>query len=82
MQLGTRWPVGSEPPASVPDELRAGIADAERVLGEQDPAAPPAMWTLTWLEGRPVATLPDGSSVTTGRPAQAALDADDEGWLA
>ena len=74
MQLGTRWPFGSEPPVSVPMELRPRIAAAE--------AAHPGdgagrHWTLTWLEGRPIAELDDGTVVT-----DAIVDAHDadEDW--
>ncbi len=77
MQLGTRWAVGSQPPASVPDDLRPGIADAEAVLGDEGAGL---SWTLTWLEGRPVATLPNGAAVTTGRPAPGSFDEDGEPW--
>lgn len=56
MQLGTRWAAGSDAPASVPDVLRPAIADVEArgVTG---------MWTLTWLEGRPIAELDAGWEV-------------------
>lgn len=56
MQLGTRWSAGSEPPASVPASLRPGIAgvEAEGRTGS---------WTLTWLEGRPIAELDSGWEV-------------------
>lgn len=64
MQLGTRWASGAEPPRSVPDALRGAIAavDAEAPAG--------AMWTLTWLEGRPCAEIDSGYEVL--------LTADDE----
>lgn len=56
MQLGTRWATGSEPPASVPAALRSAIAEAEaRGLT--------GYWTLTWLEGRPIAELDAGWEV-------------------
>ena len=60
MRLGTRWAFGAEPPASVPGELRERIVAAE--------AAHPGEgtdrhWTLTWLEGRPIAELDDGTVV-------------------
>ncbi len=61
MRLGTRWTVGSPPPAAVPDALRQPLSEAELALGD---AAAGATWTLTWLEGRPIATLDDGTSVT------------------
>lgn len=56
MQLGTRWAAGAEPPASVPAALRPGIAEVEaKGLNGQ--------WTLTWLEGRPIAELDAGWEV-------------------
>lgn len=56
MQLGTRWAAGSEPPASVPAALRPAIAEVEaKGLGGH--------WTLTWLEGRPLAELDAGWEV-------------------
>lgn len=56
MQLGTRWATGSAAPASVPATLRPAIAEVEArgVSG---------MWTLTWLEGRPIAELDAGWEV-------------------
>jgi len=61
MQLGTRWTAGSEPPASVPQALRAEIARVETTL---PPGQPAPSWTLTWLEGRPIAELATGIEVT------------------
>ncbi|ALJ20677.1 hypothetical protein [Microbacterium sp. No. 7] len=58
MQLGTRWAAGSEPPASVPAVLRAAIAEVEARAAD-----PGARWTLTWLEGRPIAELDAGWEV-------------------
>ncbi|HET8780191.1 MAG TPA: hypothetical protein VFM66_08970 [Agromyces sp.] len=62
MQLGTRWPFGAEPPASVPAELRPRIAAAEAAHPGDDGAD--RHWTLTWLEGRPIAELDDGTRVS------------------
>ncbi|WP_441975719.1 hypothetical protein [Microbacterium sp. 2MCAF23] len=72
MQLGTRWAAGSEPPASVPAALRPGIADAEArsVAGGTLSLHTGALnllrgtWTLTWLEGRPIAELDTGWEVS------------------
>ncbi|MFE6733312.1 hypothetical protein [Microbacterium sp. NPDC057650] len=62
MQLGTRWAAGAEPPASVPAALRPGIAEVEEALRQaQEPLS--AHWTLTWLEGRPIAELDAGWEV-------------------
>ena len=55
MQLGTRWSVGSEPPARLSQEMLDAIASVEAQLGD---AASGERWTLTWLEGHPVAELP------------------------
>ncbi|GAA1755036.1 hypothetical protein [Agromyces humatus] len=61
MRLGTRWAFGDEPPASVPTELRPRIAAAEaRAAGD----GTGRHWTLTWLEGRPIAELDDGTVVS------------------
>lgn len=53
MQLGTRWAAGSDAPASVPAALLPAIAEVEErgLTGH---------WTLTWLEGRPLAELDAG----------------------
>ncbi len=60
MQLGTRWNLGDEPPARLPTEVVATIRTVEAEVGER-----PWRWTLTWLEGRPVAELDDGTVVRT-----------------
>jgi hypothetical protein len=77
MRLGTRWAFGAEPPASVPGTLRARIADAEASV--DDGAG--RHWTLTWLEGRPIAELDDGTivrDVADDRLAADPADSDDE----
>lgn len=58
MQLGTRWPAGATPPASVPAELHTAIAEVEQQAGTGR-----GSWTLTWLEGRPIAELDTGWEV-------------------
>lgn len=60
MQLGARWQAGEPPHHSVPELLRATIA--ERELAHPDAGS----WTLTWLEGRPVCTLDDLEVVSLG----------------
>jgi hypothetical protein len=64
MQLGTRWNVGAEPPARLSDAMRHEIAAVESELGGLDTTA--WRWTLTWLEGRPIAELDDGTVVRLG----------------
>lgn len=58
MQLGTRWAVGADAPASVPHTIHRAIAEVEAAV-----TAPGAHWTLTWLEGRPIAELDAGWEV-------------------
>jgi hypothetical protein len=55
--LGTRWRFGSPPPARLPEAAAAAVAGAEAQLRASDREAASASWTLTWLEGRPVAEL-------------------------
>jgi hypothetical protein len=61
MQLGTRWSVGGEPPKRLPEEFVAQLREVEAALTDADAAT--MRWTLTWLEGRPVAELDDGTRV-------------------
>ena len=61
MQLGTRWDVGDEPPPRVPETLRAAIREAEAELTGVETTG--WRWTLTWLEGRPIAELDDGTTL-------------------
>jgi hypothetical protein len=61
MQLGTRWPIGAEPPARLPDSVVAAIATVEIELAGIDTTG--WRWTLTWLEGRPVVELDDGTTL-------------------
>ncbi len=61
MQLGTRWSVGSEPPARLPGAMVTAIAGVESELAGTDTSS--WRWTLTWLEGRPEAELDDGTTL-------------------
>lgn len=64
MQLGTRWSVGGEPPAKLPAPVIAAIRAVEAelaVLAERDTSA--WRWTLTWLEGKPITQLDDGTTI-------------------
>lgn len=80
MQLGTRWTARTEPPSAVPAELRAGISGVEEALPEDQLGQPAPRWTLTWLEGRPVAELDTGVVVSLDRDGEAVVrhDPDDE----
>lgn len=61
MQLGTRWEVGAEPPSRLPAAVVAAIAAVETELAGVDTTG--WRWTLTWLEGRPVVELDDGTTL-------------------
>jgi hypothetical protein len=61
MQLGTRWEVGAEPPPRLPDSMIAAVAQVEIELAGVDTTG--WRWTLTWLEGRPVVELDDGTTL-------------------
>jgi hypothetical protein len=55
--LGTRWRFGTPPPARLPEAAASAVSRAEQELRDGDSAPDGASWTLTWLEGRPVAEL-------------------------
>ncbi|MFC5501943.1 hypothetical protein ACFPJ4_06775 [Lysinimonas soli] len=63
MQLGTRWTFGDPPPPRLPAVMVDAVArvETERAghAGSDDPRT--WRWTLTWLEGRAVAELDDGT---------------------
>jgi hypothetical protein len=61
MQLGTRWSVGAEPPDRLPDAVSAAVREVESELAGIDTSQ--WRWTLTWLEGRPVVELDDGTTI-------------------
>lgn len=63
MQLGTRWAVGAEPPQNLPEVVRAAVHAAEEELEAIDADTSTWRWTLTWLEGRPVIELDDGTVI-------------------
>ena len=59
MQLGTRWSVGDAPPARLPDVMVSAVREVEAEVADIDTSM--WRWTLTWLEGRPIAELDDGT---------------------
>jgi hypothetical protein len=61
MQLGTRWSVGAERPATLPEAVVQAVAQVEGELAAFDTST--WRWTLTWLEGRPVVELDDGTTI-------------------
>lgn len=60
MQLGTRWTSGDEPPRAVPEVLHPQIQAVDRTIPAPPPGGYLPRWTLTWLEGRPIAELDTG----------------------
>ena len=78
MQLGTRWTAGEEPPASVPKALRLQIAAVEGVLPTDQLGQPAPRWTLTWLEGKPIAELETGVIVSLDDDGEAVVRHDEQ----
>ena len=64
MQLGTRWPVDGEIPSRLPESFVTAIRAVETEL--MDTETEQWRWTLTWLEGHPIAELDDGTVVREG----------------
>jgi len=78
MQLGTRWSVGGAAPDRLPATVVEAVAGVERDLADQGVDASTWRWTLTWLEGKPVVELDDGTSVTLDAAGRAQVtDPDD-----
>jgi hypothetical protein len=83
MQMGTRWDLGQEAPASLPPGVLEAIVVVENDLAQLGLAHPDFditgwRWTLTWLEGRPVVELDDGTTirVDTAGVVTVSIDAD------
>ncbi|MBC7517615.1 MAG: hypothetical protein H7248_01810 [Microbacteriaceae bacterium] len=66
MQLGTRWALGSPPPARLPAAAARAVGEVEAALTGSDRDTSTWRWTLTWLEGRAVAELDDGTVIRVG----------------
>ncbi|CAD5996209.1 hypothetical protein [Agreia sp. COWG] len=63
IQLGTRWPVGDETPERLPQVVSDAVEEVEAALAEAKTDTSGWNWTLTWLEGKPVCELDDGTLV-------------------
>ena len=61
MQMGTRWAVGAEAPARLPQLVVDAVTSVEAELEGIDTSR--LRWTLTWLEGNPVVELDDGTVI-------------------
>lgn len=81
MQLGTRWTSGDEPPKAVPEALRRGIRSVDETIPADQLGQPRPRWTLTWLEGRPIAELDTGVIVSLDEDGEAVARNDpDDGF--
>ena len=63
MQLGTRWAVGASAPDRIPEPVRAAIRTVEAELEQADVSSSGWGWTLTYLEGKPIVDLDDGTRI-------------------
>jgi hypothetical protein len=74
MQLGTRWAVGAEPPARLDTAVTDAIVAVESELVDVDTEQ--WRWTLTWLEGRPVVELDDGTTIRVSHDGAVVVTSD------
>lgn len=63
MQLGRRWPAHTPEPENLPDAVREAIRTVELELQGLPDDTSAWYWTLTYLEGRPVIQLDDGTTI-------------------
>ena len=61
MMVGSRFSVGADIPSSIPQDLQEEIRAVEDSLTDGERAS--LRWTLTWLEGRPIITLDNGTQI-------------------
>jgi hypothetical protein len=75
VDLGTRWSFGGEPPSRLSDAMKDAIRGVEADLPDVDTSL--WRWTLTWLEGHPVAELEDGTIVREDYDGSIVVTAED-----
>ncbi len=63
MQLGTRWSVGENAPATLPEVVLLAVKTVEDDLLTLGTDTAAWKWTLTWLERKPVVELDDGTVI-------------------
>ena len=63
MQLGTRWRLGAVSPERLPQPMRAAIRTVEAELDGTGQPTDGWAWTLTYLEGKPLVDLDDGTRI-------------------
>lgn len=64
MQLGTRWFAHTPPPQQLDYSVVDAISEVERELAALKQDTSLWSWTLTYLEGRPVVQLDDGTTIS------------------
>lgn len=67
MQLGTRWAAHTDAPSTLDDAVREAVSGVERDLVALSQDTTQWYWTLTYLEGRPVVQLDDGTTIRVSR---------------
>ncbi len=78
MQLGTRWTSGDAIPAAVPAVLHEQIRLVDTAVPGDSLGQPRPRWTLTFLEGRPIAELDTGVIVEATGDGTVTVRHDDE----
>lgn len=78
MQMGTRWTSGEALPTAVPEVLHAQIRAIDGAMPADLLGQPRPRWTLTFLEGRPIAELDTGVIVEVARDGSVVVRHDDE----
>lgn len=88
MQLGTRWSIGAAVPSGLPHVVEIAVQAVEEEFDAVGEDTSTWRWTLTWLEGKPVIELDDGTvirynqaedSATITQPAEPVDDEED--WI-
>lgn len=93
MQLGKRWAFGESAPSTLPEVVLVAIEAVESDAPDAAVDRSSWRWTLTWLEGKPVLELDDGTvihydaeadsaTITQRIPASTSdfAESDDDDW--
>lgn len=63
MQLGTRWAAHTDAPSTLDNPVKEAVIGVERELVALSQDTTQWYWTLTYLEGRPIVQLDDGTTI-------------------